>query len=186
MIDVRQATPEETETPPTCCGIGHNGGPPIEDEPEPIYVFVYGSLLQSFHNHFYLEKAKKIGETYETQDRYHMVSFGAYPAVYKAVPFDEDTTPPSELARSRSLYRPVVGEIYEVNEEQLEGLDHLESNGYFYQRELIDIVDFPHQVWMYICLRESPNSPEVALDDNRNYSWFAERQKSQLARANSN
>lgn len=81
-------------------------------------VFVYGSLMSGFQNHGLLEGARFLCEA-RTVDPYTMYSLGTYPAVT-----------PEPLTT-------VVGEVYEVDDETLAGLDKLEGHPRFYRRELV-------------------------------------------------
>lgn len=82
-------------------------------------VFVYGTLRRNYHNHKLISKAYFISE-WVTPAQYTMISFGFYPAV---------------IAVGTS---PIVGELYKINDKQLEEVDQIEGVPTFYQRDTIE------------------------------------------------
>ena len=97
-------------------------------------VFVYGSLKKGFfNNEHYLHDATFKGE-FQTRPQWGLISLGAFPAMVMG-----------------SL--SVKGEVYEVNETTLAGLDRLEgtANG-FYKRIRIRVNngDSDFNVWAYM------------------------------------
>jgi gamma-glutamylcyclotransferase (GGCT)/AIG2-like uncharacterized protein YtfP len=80
-------------------------------------LFVYGTLMQGMRNHVYLEKAKFLGAA-QTGPEYELRYNGSIPA-----------------ARAGSEH--IVGELYEVDDETLAGLDVLEevSNRLYEKKE---------------------------------------------------
>lgn len=72
-------------------------------------VFVYGTLKRGKANHHYLAGQRYLGEA-STEPRYQLHHLGSYPGLVKATPG----------AR-------VSGEVWEVDEEGLAGLDRLEG-----------------------------------------------------------
>lgn len=81
-------------------------------------VFVYGTLKKGFHNHRWLNGSKLIAKDAEmcNLSLYHLGGFpGAKP--------DEDGV--------------IIGEIYEVDDDTLAGLDRLEGVPTLYQRHLL-------------------------------------------------
>ncbi len=92
-------------------------------------VFVYGTLKKGFHNAFYLQDARFLGE-FTTDPVYSMYNFGTYPAV-------------SELGKTA-----IAGEVYEISESLLESIDRLEWYPEFYQRVMIQ-TSFG-EAWMYV------------------------------------
>lgn len=143
-------------------------------------VFVYGSLLSGLSNNKLLETAKRIEGVYLTKNRYKMVDYFRFPAVCKA-PKTLDYEEPTKQVEARSTYRKVIGEIYKIDRETLEDLDHLEGSGTFYQRELVDIEGYPSKVWMYILVYVDSESPLVTLNLDRVYDW---RLHSEIQRKN--
>ena len=79
-------------------------------------LFVYGTLMQGFHNHGVLGNAKHIGNGYVAGKLYHL---GGYPGLK---PSDEDL---------------VYGEFYEVEDAQWPRLDRLEGVPHLYTRETV-------------------------------------------------
>lgn len=107
-------------------------------------VFVYGSLKSGFGNHRLLEDSTFITEDTTKEKEFNMFSFGGFPGIVKG---GDDA---------------IRGELYEVDDNTMNDLDRLESNGYFYQREVVSL-DSGEQAWMYITLGDRENS----LDDKR-------------------
>lgn len=151
---------------------------PVEEPREPTFnVFVYGSLLKGFMNHRIVAASKSLG-SFETKRRYRMLSLGSYPAVHKAPKFLRERAEAGEFHYLRMLheqYRPVRGEVYNVDQKTLNRLDALEGNGSYYTRELLPIKGFPQRVaWVYLlpCSFRMINSDNlVATDHNGIYSW---------------
>ena len=138
------------------------GSPPWNpnDPNKNINVFVYGSLLSGFGNNYILKtgECECLGK-FTTKKRYYMVGYGGFPAVCKAVPVEDVDNTPSYNAATRSIYRPVLGEIYKVDLAMLARLDRLEGNGHFYKREIVPIKGFDGRVWMYILMWPDKQSP---------------------------
>jgi len=97
-------------------------------------IFVYGSLMKNFFNHHQLVDSKFIIKTI-TKEKYHMFSMGAFPAVVESI----DTG-------------HIYGELYEVDDSTLAKIDALESNGSFYERRKVSLVDVDEPVWMYFIM----------------------------------
>lgn len=89
-------------------------------------VFVYGTLMDGEPNHVFLGKSPKLGAG-ETKPIYTLYDLDAFPAMV----FGGNTS--------------IKGEVYEVSQEVLEGLDFLESynskipENRLYNRQLIFI-----------------------------------------------
>ena len=96
-------------------------------------MFIYGTLMYGGSNHDYISDSLYSGETITTDAEYDMIDMIAYPAV---------------------VYGPsyIKGELYIASEKTLSLLDHLEQNGKFYKRLLVDVIDFPTKVWMYMLM----------------------------------
>lgn len=109
----------------------------------PTHVFVYGSLKAEHSNHQLIQHCDCLGVFNTKDSNYMMTSYhGAFPAVVK------DT--------SYSDYQ-VCGELYLVEDKYtMMRLDMLESNGKFYQRELVELDGFDEPVWMYILIGAPP------------------------------
>ncbi len=89
------------------------------DAPQPILVFVYGTLLRGESNAHLLAKAQYLGCAH-TRPGFELVDLGPYPAM----------TPGGNSS--------VVGEVYAVDSRTLATLDRLEGHPEYYCR--IDIV----------------------------------------------
>lgn len=116
-------------------------------------VFVYGTLLPQCHNHYLIKGSHLIKENARTTYSYSLVDFGKFPGMIK-FSLPEDKLKPSDVARMRSLFAPVEGNVYEITQTQLNALDNLEQNNEVYTRELIEIRDFKEKVWCYILPEE--------------------------------
>lgn len=117
-------------------------------------VFVYGSLKRGFGNSHLLQTAKFLCKTTTFYPEYKMKSFGGFPAVGSGKHY-------------------ISGELYEVDDATLQSLDWLESNGDFYQREEVPLVNHkgnaPIIAWMYMLIDELPNSDAgVRFDEQWN------------------
>lgn len=144
------------------------------------YVFVYGSLRKGFGNHRLLANNSDFIMRTQTVKRYKAVSFGGFPAVYKAPPLRDEVSEfsPLQMVAILNTYRPVVGEIYKVSDSCLEGpLDSLEGHPHWYRRERVQVMNFAEPVWMYIMRpsrdRSLPHrkSPLLQLDEHGSYCW---------------
>lgn len=83
-------------------------------------LFVYGTLMQGMRNHVHLEKAKFVGPA-ETKPEYELLYNGSIPAM-------------------RAGSESVKGELYEVDEATLSGLDVVEDvTANLYERQEIEI-----------------------------------------------
>ena len=110
------------------------------------FVFVYGSLKIGFHNDMLLSSAEYLGDSI-TMDKYLMESYGRVPILHK------------------DAHHHICGEIYAVNDDELERLDILEGNGTHYKRELIYLYD-GELVWCYF-LMEHHRFDELIDDGHR-------------------
>jgi gamma-glutamylaminecyclotransferase len=118
-------------------------------------VFVYGSLKRGYQNYAILRDSAFVGPSF-IYGPYKMVSLGAFPGVVK-IPFNETSW-------RQEPWHYVAGELYKVDDLTLERLDILESNGSFYQREMVD------GMWVYFLLGDAHMHPEVEMKDGI-YSW---------------
>lgn len=96
-------------------------------------VFVYGTLKQGQRNFHFLRDAKFVGH-FITQSIYSMYLFEDYPAV------------------CLDGAHAIVGEVYQVSNQQFQMLDDLEWYPHFYQR--IEISTRYGEAWMYIVTAE--------------------------------
>ena len=87
----------------------------------PIRVFVYGSLKKGHGNHRLLEGAKSLGRCF-IEGRYRMLSLGGFPGLVQ-----------SDKLESMKI----VGEVYQIGEDQLRSLDFLEGHPKFYERQKV-------------------------------------------------
>ena len=94
-------------------------------------VFVYGTLRQGFGNHRLLEGATFIGPA-TTAAEFTMLHLGAYPGL-----IHDGTT-------------QIVGEVYEVDADQLRHLDRLEGHPDFYHRIPARLADPALEVELYV------------------------------------
>ena len=104
-------------------------------------VFVYGTLKQGFYNHRVMQHA---GGTFVGEDttKGQMYSRGAFPMV--------------DISKDGRI----LGEIYELEEENLKILDRLEGYPTFYNRSQIDTGH--GRVWIYHVEREKyPQLPII-------------------------
>lgn len=99
-------------------------------------VFVYGSLKMGYGNHHILSSSKFLGNDLTKHDMYRMFSFGGFPGVI-------------ESPGQHGTY--ISGEVYEVDEETMKKLDILESNGFFYKREIVEL-SYWGNAWMYLTI----------------------------------
>jgi len=88
-----------------------------DDTPMANTLFVYGTLMKGMRNAVYLEKAKFL-EVGQTAPEYELMYNGSIPA-------------------ARAGSEPIKGELYEVDDEILAGLDVLEevSNRLYEKKE---------------------------------------------------
>lgn len=88
-------------------------------------VFVYGSLKRGFWNHEWLTSPiqKFLGEAV-TIDPFHMADVG-FPYIFQ----------PDDNIEFNNRPLPVMGEVYEVDDNVVRGLDYLEGVPHHYSRE---------------------------------------------------
>ena len=124
-------------------------------------VFVYGSLLTGYSNNSLLREQKFVSDGV-TEDDFSMVTFGGFPGVM----------PPND---NTELNAPIKGELWEVDDVAFGRLDMLESNGYFYEREVVTVhgSDEEHEAWMYVLVPgRDVGAPNINRVDN-SLSWDA-------------
>lgn len=110
-------------------------------------LFVYGTLMQGFHNHGVLGKAQFLGEGTVFGELYHL---GGYPGF-------------------KHGHNKVTGEIYEVPDEQWARLDRLEGRPHLYDRETINATLYdaehdllePMDVQIYVYQRDVPEHARI-------------------------
>lgn len=142
-------------------------------------VFVYGSLMAGGHNNRILNKSIFLADKLKTIMRYRMVDLGDYPGVCKYPNMDVPSRP-SHITKLFSAYRPIVGEVYMVTPEVLKKLDTLENNGWYYQRELVEIENLDYidddqreHAWMYMLMDPIKYASQKAcvIDKEGNFNW---------------
>lgn len=101
-------------------------------------VFVYGSLKRGRYNNDLLREGRFIGERITHDETWIMRSLGGFPGVVKEY--------------HGALSASICGELYEVDDITLARLDRLESNGRFYNRELVQLRGESEPAWMYILI----------------------------------
>lgn len=111
------------------------------------WVFVYGTLKHGWNNwKYYLENrgAKFIGYDH-LEGSYRLIDLGYFPAVVR-----DDTLPKDGN---------IFGEVYEITDDILNGLDVLEGNGTYYTRQNVYTAN-DRRVWCYMLppayFREQP------------------------------
>jgi gamma-glutamylaminecyclotransferase len=98
-------------------------------------VFTYGTLKRGYGNHRLLTDARFVNHAM-TYAPFHVVCVG-FPVAFKSGPD----------------MRRVIGEVYEVTDEQLARLDQLEGVPRHYQRERVRVAYLgagSQTVWMYV------------------------------------
>jgi len=98
-------------------------------------VFVYGTLMQGYHNHVLLRKAVFLGNA-QTQQKYRL-TYTSFPML----------TLPAEVQ--------VKGELYQVSDEELAKLDILEGVPELYYRAQIPVLHRKKtdEAWAYFYTR---------------------------------
>lgn len=113
-------------------------------------VFVYGTLMKSHYNHYYM---KREGVKFLGKGR-----AGGF-ALYDVTPYY-----PGAIKENGES---VLGEVYEVPEECMEKIDLLEGNGRLYRREKISVVLENGKVedcWIYLWLHNVHPETKVPLE----------------------
>jgi gamma-glutamylaminecyclotransferase len=123
-------------------------------------VFVYGSLKQGYCNSSLLRNDRYIADRLTEDDTYVMRSLGSFPGVVRSY--------------NGMQCRPVSGELYEVSSYTLNRLDILESNGHFYNRELIKLREEKDPAWMYLLNSDMLWGRDMTpkqIDNESYYKW---------------
>ena|SRR5690606_22055468 len=117
-------------------------------------VFVYGTLKRGHGNNRLLAHATLVGR-YVTQLPLLFKCLGGFPGLVRTREY-EPAPPPREVG----------GEVWEVNDEQLESLDWLEGHPSFYERQRIRVAG--EEVWTYIL---PPDHRYMTLPDVETPFW---------------
>ena len=145
-----------------------------DSRPLSNYVFVYGTLMQGFSNHRYMNGCKFIGR-----------------AVMKGEVYDMNCGFPAFICNSDDLEDDecyVYGELYEVPDEMMGSMDNLEGyyednkskSMYIRERKAVEILDTGEttNAWVYIWNRELPKD-SVRLPDG-DWGMFNEGRKAKV------
>ena len=97
-------------------------------------LFVYGTLKRGYHNNFYLEGSKFIGEDL-TVNKYFMAVSGYIPFVF-------------EDWMEHEFKGFIKGEVYLVDSFTLKKIDRLENHPYDYRRKKVKLKRFG-EAWLY-------------------------------------
>lgn len=110
-------------------------------------VAVYGSLKRGFPNSSLLKKEKFCGTTKTKNAEYDLLNLIHFPAAIK------------------NGNKKIAVEVYEVSDLTLIKLDILESNGKFYNRELV-VLENGEQAFLYFLIDEEliENGKELAKE----------------------
>ncbi len=104
-----------------------------------IFCFVYGTLKRGERNHGWMCKSYFVKEA-KTAKQYLLYDLGPYPCMVKA---------------PHGKGKNICGELYEVTESVLKGLDVLEGVAYgHYERVRIKLLDTKEPVWGYLYLQD--------------------------------
>lgn len=123
-------------------------------------VFVYGSLKQGYHNNSLLRNDRFIGTRLTLDNTYVMRSLGSFPGVMRSY--------------NNMHCGPISGELYEVSDYTLNRLDILESNGHFYNRELITLREENDPAWIYMLIPDQLWARDMTpkcLNGEKLYKW---------------
>jgi gamma-glutamylcyclotransferase (GGCT)/AIG2-like uncharacterized protein YtfP len=123
-----------------------------EDLEKTNLIFVYGTLMQGYNNHSFIQDGKFISKA-QTCELYQMTAEG--------IPFVDKNIATSQIQ----------GELYQINDiVELHNLDCLEGHPDFYCREIVSVEDSQgkeHKAWIYFCSR--PNANVIASGDYKDY-----------------
>ncbi len=97
-------------------------------------LFVYGTLKRGYHNSFYLEGSRFIGEDL-TVNKYFMAVSGYIPFVF-------------EDWMEHEFKGFIKGEVYLVDSFTLKKIDRLENHPYDYRRKKVKLKCFG-EAWLY-------------------------------------
>lgn len=126
-----------------------------------LKLFVYGTLMKGDNNHRFLRNNCVIGDAVASGYTLYDTGHG-YPGV------------------KHSLEDKVLGELYVISNDDLNGIDYLESNGLLYDREFTVVTDnkgTKHLALIYVYLHEVSDDKKISAwkikDENTEYVWYA-------------
>lgn len=124
-------------------------------------VFVYGTLMNNLGNNHILKDSVFLGDCSTVNNNYEMIDFGLFPGLVK-------------VKRGEGFF--IMGELYEVSLEELMVCDRLESNGFFYKRELCKVMEHnkstTHAAWIYVLVKDQPLLPPVEEWEGSQSWWL--------------
>jgi gamma-glutamylaminecyclotransferase len=110
-------------------------------------VFVYGTLMSEFHNHYLLNDSKYLGNG-KTNTKMIMVQSSPT----QGIPFVVDNDLSPFIQDNIDFLNNISGEVYECNDDTLKHLDRLEGHPNWYIRKEVMIKsEFGgyHRAWIY-------------------------------------
>lgn len=114
--------------------------------PNPNYVFVYGTLKRGYGNNYLLKSGQNgfMGVAATKSKNFSMYRTSphtGFPVVFNSNLFTywRAQSHPSGVGGGLPLLGAVYGEVYSVDAGTMARLDSLEANGVMYQREQIDV-----------------------------------------------
>ncbi len=133
-------------------------------------VFVYGTLMKGQRAHGKLDGAEFLGKAILRD--YEMFNLGEFPGIQP------------------HLGGSVVGELYEVDEDMISGLDSYEGEGALYNREIVNVYTYgdkyaphcpsifgkPHNAYAYIYNERSEGREKLSFEwgkGEEDYVWYA-------------
>lgn len=100
------------------------------------YLFVYGTLRYQRGNWKYFLNQEPLLLNALTRDS-NFIMRG------HRIPYISRSSIPTDLPAK------IEGDLFQINDQTLEEIDHLEGHPRWYNRQLIEIQSFEHKVWAY-------------------------------------
>jgi len=114
-------------------------------------IFVYGTLMKGERNHHLMAGTKLINGHARTKENSYLMQ------VFKSSSSEGKYTPAVTTCYSeRDGAKCIKGEVYEVDNHQLEELDKLEENGVRYQRKLVTLENGTSALMYFFIADEQP------------------------------